>query len=147
MAKLIIDTHFTDGKTWVHFDGTNVPKAEWRKRTEHLKAAGFKFNGRERAWFRKGDCSEQIKLELDHLDAIKAAEDSHKAPEKQPEKAPEKTTITIEQALTDPALMEKLATFCMPKMTKECAQVLLGIVFDSVAQGRYIGGRLNENVA
>lgn len=144
MAKLIIDTHFTDGKTWVRFEGNNVAKAEWRKRTEYLKAAGFKFNGRERAWFRKGDSAEQIKLELDHLDAIKAAEQSH---EKQPEKAPEKTTITIEQALTDPGLMEKLATYCMPKMTKECAQVLLGIVFDSVAQGRYIGGRLNENIA
>lgn len=139
MAKLIIDTHFTDGRTWVRFEG-KAPAPEWRKRTEYLKAAGFRFNGRERAWFRKGDSAEQIKLELDHLDAIKAAEDSHKAPE--PERQDHKQ-LTLEECLTDANKMEILATFLSTRITKESAQMLMGIMFDCIAQGRYIGGRLN----
>lgn len=143
MKKFTVNAYYLDGYTHVSFDGT-IARTKWAARTAYLKNQGFRWNRTESTWMKKGDCAEQIKLELDHLDAIRAAEQSH---EKQPEKAPEKTTITIEQALTDPGLMEKLATYCMPKMTKECAQVLLGIVFDSVAQGRYIGGRLNENIA
>lgn len=143
MKKFTVNAYYLDGYTHVSFDGT-IARTKWAARTAYLKNHGFRWNRTESTWMKKGDSAEQIKIELDHLDAIKAAEQSH---EKQPEKAPEKTTITIEQALTDPGLMERLAMYCMPKMTKECAQVLLGIVFDSVAQGRYIGGRLNENIA
>lgn len=143
MKKFTVNAYYLDGYTHVSFDGT-IARTKWAARTAYLKNHGFRWNRTESTWMKKGDSAEQIKLELDHLDAIKAAEDSHKAPE--PERQDHKQ-LTLEECLTDANKMEILATFLSSRITKESAQMLMGIMFDCIAQGRYIGGRLNENMA
>ena len=134
--KSEIEVYYLDGETTVAFYGY-MARSKFMERVGYLKENGFRFHKVDNTWTKTGDHAEQTKMDLDNLDAIRAAEKSHEnapKPEPKPEPEPKKhySDKPLSEIIQHPELMALLCKDIVKYAPKSSIQIMMFVAFDAL---------------